>query len=172
MAKLALHTIGYEGSSIADFLATLEAVGVDLVIDVRDVPISRKAGFSKSALSAHLARHEIAYLHLKGLGDPKAGRIAAREGRHDAFRAIFAEHMRSSVAQSDLDRGIEAARGRVACLLCFERDHSACHRQLVAEAMVEKAAFRLVHLGVKGGAGRNARSREGLSLHDCAGHLG
>jgi hypothetical protein len=47
------------------------------LIDVRDVPLSRKPGFSKSALQANLEAHGIAYVHLKGLGDPKPGREAA-----------------------------------------------------------------------------------------------
>ena len=114
MPRTPLHTIGYEGSSIDEFLATLGAVGIDLLIDVRDVPISRKKGFSKSALASHLAHHRIEYLHLKGLGDPKPGRVAAREGRFHDFRRIFGVHLRTASAQADMVRGIEAAKGRMA----------------------------------------------------------
>jgi uncharacterized protein (DUF488 family) len=150
MAKT-LHTIGYEGSSIVNFLATLETVGIDLLIDVRDVPISRKPGFSKTALSGWLEASDIEYLHLKGLGDPKPGRIAAREGRYDDFREIFGKHLKSSAAQIDMRRGLDAASEKVACLLCFERDHTHCHRCIVAEEMARRGGFRLVHLGVQSG---------------------
>lgn len=165
MPRTPLHTIGYEGSSIDEFLATLGAVGIDLLIDVRDVPISRKKGFSKSALASHLAHHRIEYLHLKGLGDPKPGRVAAREGRFHDFRRIFGVHLRTASAQADMVRGIEAAKGRMACLLCFERDHSQCHRCIVAEEMAQRGDFRLVHLGVRRSLSTNSRSGG-----DCASH--
>ena len=146
-----LYTIGYEGSSIKDFLTALESVGIGLLIDVRDVPISRKPGFSKSALSGQLATCDIEYLHLKGLGDPKPGRIAAREGRYDDFRQIFGEHMKSSVAQTDIRRGLDAASSKMTCLLCFERDHTHCHRCIVADEMARRGGFRLIHIGVRTG---------------------
>lgn len=165
MSRTALHTIGYEGSSIDEFLATLRSAGIDLLIDVRDVPISRKKGFSKSALAAHAASNGIEYLHLKGLGDPKPGRIAAREGRFDDFRRIFGAHLNSDIAQADIKRGIEVAKDRRACLLCFERDHTHCHRCMIAEEMARCGGFRLVHLQVLRGSHR--RSAKG---GQCADH--
>jgi len=149
MPDIVLHTIGYEGSSIDDFLTTLESIGVDLLIDVREVPISRKRGFSKLSLSERLAGIGIEYLHLKGLGDPKPGRIAAREGRYADFRRIFGSHLKSKVAQVDIQRGIVAASNKLACLLCFERDHSQCHRSIVANEMAIRGGFQLIHLGVR-----------------------
>ncbi|APH72837.1 DUF488 domain-containing protein [Aquibium oceanicum] len=151
MKHKTLYTVGYEGSSIGDFLATLKAFGIDLLIDVRDVPISRKPGFSKNALSRSLETCDIEYLHLKGLGDPKPGRIAAREGRFDDFRQIFGAHLKSSAAQTDMRRGLDAASQKMACLLCFERDHTHCHRCIVANQMAQYGGFRLVHLGVQSG---------------------
>ncbi|HYP57537.1 MAG TPA: DUF488 domain-containing protein [Beijerinckia sp.] len=166
MPTTPLYTIGYEGSSIGDFLATLEAVGIDLLIDVREIPISRKPGFSKAALAAWLAKSDIEYMHLKGLGDPKAGRNAAREGRYDDFRRIFADHLLSDIAKAHLRRGIEAASNRTACLLCFERDHRLCHRQLVAEEMAHgSVGLRLVHLGVQPEAARK-KGRGPQQVHD------
>lgn len=140
-----LYTIGYEGSSIEDFLATLKEAKIELLIDVREVPISRKRGFSKSALSAGLAAQSIDYLHLKGLGDPKPGRLAAREGRYDEFRKIFSAHLRSETAQIDLRRGIDAAKRTRACLLCFEKDHKHCHRCIVADEMAKQNEFQIIH---------------------------
>jgi uncharacterized protein (DUF488 family) len=62
-----LYTIGYEQASIDDFVATLRTAGVELVIDVREQPLSRKKGFSKKALNALLEANDIGYIHLKGL---------------------------------------------------------------------------------------------------------
>jgi uncharacterized protein (DUF488 family) len=148
MTEEVLHTIGYEGSSIDDLVETLLRVGVDLLIDVREVPISRKRGFSKRLLADRLADHDIDYLHLKGLGDPKPGRQAARERRYRDFQRIFLAHLRSEAAELDLRKGIEAARGRCACLLCFEKDHEHCHRDMVASRMADLDGFTLVHLQV------------------------
>jgi uncharacterized protein (DUF488 family) len=167
MPSKTLHTIGYEGSSIEDFLSTLERTGINLLIDVRDVPISRKKGFSKNGLSEALRAQGVDYLHLKGLGDPKPGRIAAREGRFDDFRRIFNAHLRSEVAQEDLASGIEAAKNGLACLLCFERDHRSCHRCIVAEEMARRGGFRLVHLGVNM-AGKTRPKLGSACTHDAA----
>jgi uncharacterized protein (DUF488 family) len=172
MVQDLLHTIGYEGSSIGDFLATLENVGIDILIDVRELPISRKPGFSKSALAEHLAGRGIDYLHLKGLGDPKAGRAAAREGRLHEFRRIFRAHLRSEMAQVDMRRGIEAAKDRMACLLCFEQDHSQCHRRLVAEEMARTASFLLVHLRVRSDLNTQTSSRDKYTRHGAVALVG
>lgn len=172
MPVRALHTIGYEGSSIDDFLLTLERVGIDLLIDVRDVPISRKKGFSKNLLSTALQSRGIKYLHLKGLGDPKPGRIAAREGRFADFRRIFNAHLQTTDAQEDMTRGIAASGSGHACLMCFERDHRNCHRCIVAEEMARRGGFRLVHLGVNAAATPHSKPGH-AGMHNAAGiHVG
>jgi uncharacterized protein (DUF488 family) len=73
-------TIGYEGANMPGFVTALREAGVTLVLDIRAQPISRKKGFSKHQLPAHLQEAGIAYRHLRGLGTPKAGREAARGG--------------------------------------------------------------------------------------------
>lgn len=141
-----LFTLGYEGSQPADLFARLQRAGVELLIDVRDVPISRKRGFSKNSLADGLASAGVDYLHLKSLGDPKPGRMAAREGRYSDFRRIFNAHLRTNAAQEALREAVSAASRRVACLLCFERDHTNCHRSIVADSMVGLQSFSIVHL--------------------------
>lgn len=141
-----LFTIGYEGSKPTDLFASLQDKGVTLLIDVRDVPISRKPGFSKTSLALGLEDAGIQYLHLKSLGDPKPGRVAAREGRFSDFRRIFTAHMMTTAAQQALVEAVVAASKSVACLLCFEQDHTNCHRCIVAESMAKSGKFNLVHL--------------------------
>lgn len=94
-----LRTIGYEGATLEGFLAALRRSRVSLLIDVRAVAVSRRKGFSKTALAAALAEAGIGYLHLRDLGDPKPGREAARAGRMSEFRAIYSAHLRGAVAQ-------------------------------------------------------------------------
>lgn len=144
-----LYTVGYQGGSVEALLARLNESNVQLLIDVRDLPLSRKPGLSKRSLAARLASDRIGYLHLKGLGDPKPGRMAAREGRMKEFRRIFTSHLATEVAQVDLIRGIVAAQERPTCLLCYERDHIHCHRCIVAEEMAQRGGFQLQHLVIE-----------------------
>ena len=144
-------TIGYEGATIEDFIATLKAAIVDVLIDIRDVPISRKRGFSKRSLADALRAADIDYVHLRDLGDPKPGREAARRGDTDEFERIFRTHLSRDASQEALINAVEIAKSARACLLCFERQHTCCHRSIVAEAMVERDRFRVRHLGVRAG---------------------
>jgi uncharacterized protein (DUF488 family) len=167
-----LFTIGYEGCKPTDLFASLRSSGVKLLIDVRDVPISRKQGFSKTSLMQGLADVGIGYLHLKGLGDPKPGRIAAREGRYSDFRRIFASHMLTTAAQQALTKAVLAASKSVACLLCFEQDHTNCHRCIVAESMARSGKFTLVHLSTLPLVARSiARGRTSSDVRSTA-HVG
>ena len=150
MTKLA--TIGYEGATPADFLSTLHLGGIKQLIDIRDVPVSRRTGFSKNVLARALEQKGISYLHLKALGDPKAGREAAREGRIDVFKAIFGEHLASPAAQNALRFAVDYAKRAPSVLLCYERDNKHCHRTIVAEYMMQLYPFQLRNLGVKKGS--------------------
>lgn len=154
-----LFTIGYEGVELADFLATLAACGITQIIDVRDVPISRKHGFSKNILAEALAAKGIAYVHLKDLGDPKPGREAARRGNYGLFIKIYSTHLKTDAAQAALNVAAKKAGQRVSCLLCFERAHEHCHRNVVAVALAQLAGFTIRHVGVRKNisVGRGAR---------------
>lgn len=143
-----LLTIGYEGCTIAGVLDTLKDAKVDLLIDVRAVAASRKPGFSKRQLAAGLDGIGIRYVHLQGLGTPKPGRDAIRAGHPERMEPIFREHMTSDRAQAELAQAKVLARESRACLLCFERDHSHCHRQFVAEMVTAETGQPVVHLQV------------------------
>ena len=141
-----LATIGYEGCTIGAVVDALRESGTKLLIDVRAVPQSRKPGFSKRQLAAALDEAGIAYVHLQGLGTPKPGRDAVRAGHPERMEAIFREHMTSGRAQAELAQAKGLARERPACLLCFERDHTTCHRRLVAEMIVAETGQPVVNL--------------------------
>lgn len=144
-----LSTIGYEGASIDDFLDTLNRAGIKQVIDIRDVPVSRRPGFSKNILARALETEGISYLHLKPLGDPKPGREAAREGRFEDFRTIYGAHLALPAAQESLKVAVEYASKSPSVLLCYERDFKHCHRALVAQAMTDLSCFEIRNLGVQ-----------------------
>ena len=167
---MSLKTIGYEGARIDDFIATLKLASVDIVLDVRELPISRRKGFSKSALQAHLSEAGIEYVHLKGLGDPKAGRDAARSGDWATFRAIYGRQIKTPEARSDLERAAGLARAKVVCLLCYERSHDLCHRKIVADKLTSTLQLPVAHLGVREGLARNrGRSSNRTGVGPCEG---
>ena len=66
-----IFTYGYEGLTIETFITRLQTAQVKTIVDVRELPLSRKKGFSKSAFCAALSAHRIAYLHAPALGCPK-----------------------------------------------------------------------------------------------------
>ncbi len=132
-----IFTIGYESTDIERFVSTLKAVGIKRLADVRAVALSRKKGFSKKSLAARLAIEGIEYFHFIELGDPRAGREAARAGLYEKFRGIYSSHINSEGPQSRLKELLTVAWEEPTCLLCFERDPETCHRSIVAKQMSE-----------------------------------
>jgi uncharacterized protein (DUF488 family) len=143
-----LFTIGYQGRTIDGFIEALQAHGVTHLIDVRQLPFSRKPDFSKRRLQAHLAAAGIDYTHLVDLGTPKALRDEVRRSHN--YEAFFAA-MDALLAERPeaLDAALAIARSAPAALLCFEADHRECHRLSVASAMQERAGepLEVAHIG-------------------------
>jgi uncharacterized protein (DUF488 family) len=137
--KRTLFTIGYEQTPPKAVLEELEQTGVKLLVDVRAVASSRRPGFSKKQLAAELDQRGIGYVHLRGLGTPKEGRIAARAGDAKGLERIYAKHMKTPQAKEELDelRALIEKSGPV-CILCYERDHRVCHRRFIAEAIHDR----------------------------------
>lgn len=139
------YTFGYERLEVKSFIVQLERAGVRKIIDVREVPLSRKKGFSKNALSAALQARGIEYVHMAALGCPKP--IRERFKQDGDWRAYERSFCRYLGTQADAVRWLaRAAKRKAVCLLCFETDYSRCHRTLVARAAVACGAPRAVHL--------------------------
>ena len=144
---LTLFTAGYQGHNIETFLDLLLSHGIEQLIDVRQLPFSRKPDFSKKRLTAHLAGVGIAYTHLAALGTPKPLRDELRR-EHD-FPAFFAAMQAIIDAQPEaLQEALELAQARPSVLLCFEANQAECHRLVVAQAIERLAggACEVVHL--------------------------
>jgi uncharacterized protein (DUF488 family) len=142
-----LFTIGYEQTPAKSVLDELERAGVKLLVDVRAVASSRRPGFSKSQLAAGLDERGIAYLHLRGLGTPKDGRIAARGGQFDALHKIYAKHLKTPQAREELDElSSLVQKSSPVCILCYERDHLHCHRRWIAEIIEDRDSVRIENL--------------------------
>jgi uncharacterized protein (DUF488 family) len=140
-------TIGYEQTPAKSVLDELEQAGVKLLVDVRAVASSRRPGFSKSQLAAGLDERGISYLHLRGLGTPKEGRLAARAGQYETLQKIYAKHLKTPQAKEELDElsALVKKSGPV-CILCYERDHLHCHRRWIAEIIEDRDGVKVDNL--------------------------
>lgn len=132
-----IFTIGHSTRSAAEFLALLKAHGVTGVADVRTIPRSRRhPHFASGALSAFLADHGIAYLHLPGLGGLRKPRRDSPNGgwKNEGFRG-YADHMQTPAFAQDLDALLAFGEDRRVAVMCAEAKWWQCHRQLIADAM-------------------------------------
>jgi len=129
-------------------IAALKAAGVSIVLDVRAVAASRRAGFSKTVLAASLKAEGIDYIHFKALGTPKAGREAARAGRTHEMHAIFEAHMAEPEAVVAFSEAAEIAARRPAALLCYEADAAHCHRRILTDRLQAEQGFAVADLNV------------------------
>jgi uncharacterized protein (DUF488 family) len=134
-----IFTIGYESSTVAEFLAALRQAGVERVIDVRAVPNSRRPGFSKNLLRNALAEVGIDYVHLRALGTPADGRAAARAGRVAELERIYASQLELPEAIAQGAEMLELAKEKPSALLCYEREPGGCHRTLLLRSLAPNA---------------------------------
>ncbi len=139
------YTFGYQSHTVPSMIKILKANGIDLIVDIRQNPVSRKAGFAKSHLEIELPRHGIEYLHYPPLGTPPF------------IRAIYLELGNVRLALKKYSSYLERRRAclrslirsvwpRRFCLLCLEKDHNFCHRGVIASKLVEMIQFQPIHL--------------------------
>jgi uncharacterized protein (DUF488 family) len=144
-----VFTAGYEGRSLESFLTDLRAHGVRLLADVREAPISRKPGFSKSALAQALQHAGIDYRHIRALGCPKPIRDAYKEdGDWARYTRAFMKHLDAQHAA--VDELTQICAGQSTALLCYEADFNRCHRTYVARAVAERSGAHIRHITAAG----------------------
>lgn len=143
-----LFTFGYEGLSIDEFITRLIDVGVKTIVDVRELPLSRKKGFSKSSFSAALSEHGIAYLHVPALGCPKPVRNQYKaDGNWRKYTKDFLAYV--DTQDAPIQELVKISHATTACLICFEADFSMCHRTFVARAARQHGGPAVMHLTAK-----------------------
>jgi uncharacterized protein (DUF488 family) len=158
LAMHMLYTIGYGGASVEELVAALQDAGAARLIDVRASPYSQRDAFSREALQAAVESYGIGYTHLRELGNPPAGREAARLGHRAGYREIFTAHLDGPEGQAGLRRLTELARAEPCCLLCLERNAQHCHRSMVAERLTATGGLTVKHLTTSRKASHPAQS--------------
>ncbi|MDF2441429.1 MAG: hypothetical protein JWN98_2413 [Abditibacteriota bacterium] len=127
-----VFTMGYEGISIDNFFSILKSHNIELLVDVRELPLSRKPGFSKTALASATLSQGFKYIHLSKLGCPREIRHSYRVDQDwQLYTHRFSAYLDTQTeAVMRLEQLVIAQR---CCLLCFEADASYCHRSIVAK---------------------------------------
>lgn len=131
-----IWTIGYEQATVAAVMNALVEAGVEVLADVRALPLSRRPGFSKSALAASAREAGIEYVHFKALGTPADGRAAARRNDHSALERIYEGQLQLPEAIAAGAILADLAKERNVALLCYEREAHGCHRSLLRKAVL------------------------------------
>jgi uncharacterized protein (DUF488 family) len=123
--------IGYQGRSLDGLVEALRRAAIEVVIDVREVPWSRRAEFSKKSLAERLGRESIRYVHLRSAGNPRENR------KSGASSAEILARYRAHLARAPgvLEQILAAAAGEPAALLCYEADVTECHRSALLDAL-------------------------------------
>jgi uncharacterized protein (DUF488 family) len=138
-----LFTIGYAGYDPESFLRKLEEHEVQIVVDVRQNPISRKKGFSRSKLSEFLRQHGVEYRHMPELGVPRALRDRLRAGELDLMEYLSEFRTALERQQDALDAFEALAAAQRCCLLCLEHLPQECHRSVIADVLAERSGGKL-----------------------------
>lgn len=133
MTGKTIWTIGYEQATVPGVMAALRKAGVEVLADVRALPLSRRPGFSKTALAANAREAGIEYVHFKALGTPADGRAAARRNDHAALERIYAAQLELPEAIAAGARLADLASEHRVALLCYEREAHGCHRTLLRQ---------------------------------------
>lgn len=127
-----VYTIGYEGLTANSFINILAQYNIEQILDVREIPISRKPGFSKGKLAGLLENAGISYVHMKELGSPKDIRDMLHETKdYDTFFNEYRHYIGSHF--NYIQDAWELVTEKRTCLLCFEKKPSECHRSVIAE---------------------------------------
>ncbi|MBW3578260.1 MAG: DUF488 domain-containing protein [Actinobacteria bacterium] len=143
-----LLTVGHGTLPSSDLAALLERADVDLLVDVRRYPASRRhPQFNHDVMAHWLGEAGIDYCHEPDLGGrrrqpPRSRHIGLT---HPSFRG-YADHMETGGWRRAVEQILAASRERDVALLCAESLWWRCHRRLIADVAVLVHGVDVDHL--------------------------
>lgn len=146
-----LYTLGYEKRSIDEFIDLLQEAEVKVLVDVRATAWSHKAGFSRSAFSAHLAAAGIEYVHASFAGNPKW--LRANASSHADCLNLYSCYLDENTEIVEAFEELLASymtQGKHVCITCFERHANDCHRSILADRWQMLGTRKVKHLAIDG----------------------
>lgn len=142
-----IFTIGYESLKTEDFIARLKENDIEILVDVREIPWSRKRDFSKSQLENLIGQYDIKYIHIQKFGSPSVLRKKVREDNN--YKQFFIEYKNYLKTQIDeLRKFHEILEKSVCCLMCFEKNVEICHRKIIVSEIkkLHNNGLKIIHL--------------------------
>lgn len=136
-------SVGYERYKLnSDFAQMLVQGGVERLVDVRDLPISRRRGYAKTKLGEALSDVGIEYIHVKALGNPKPIRDLYKSGDPVQGRRLYEALLLSERRDALDDLAVMLGSKRTA-LMCVEHDPGTCHRTVIVDALRSELGLEL-----------------------------
>jgi uncharacterized protein (DUF488 family) len=145
--KMTIYTIGHSTRSFDVLVAILKAHEIDLLMDIRTIPHSRRnPQFNRDLIEKKLPGLGMAYQHFKELGGLRhsLGDSINIGWKNANFRG-YADYMQTSDFTQALERLIRLAIDRRIAVMCAEGNPYRCHRSLVADALVVRG-IRVMHV--------------------------
>lgn len=134
-STLWLGSVGYERhKDSAEFAQLLRTAGVERLIDVRELPISRRRGYAKTALGEAMENEGIEYVHMRDLGNPKPYRDLYKSGRVEEGRRLYTSYLHEE-QRAALERLASMLPEKKTVLMCVEHDAAICHRTVILESL-------------------------------------
>ena len=137
-----LWTVGHSTRSLDELVDLLKKNAIELLVDVRTVPGSRRLPhFAKAVLQEEVRRRGVAYLHLPELGGLRkpTGSDENAGWRNASFRA-YADYMQTPAFEGALKHLLDLAVARRTAVMCAEAVPWRCHRSLIADALTVRGA--------------------------------
>ncbi|MDQ2665854.1 MAG: DUF488 domain-containing protein [Gemmatimonadota bacterium] len=147
LTELTVYTVGHSTRSSEEFIGVLEAFHIELLVDVRRMPGSRRLPqFDSATLARSLAAREIDYCWISQLGGRRRAQADSPNTgwRHPAFRA-YADHMATGEFADGLFELLMLANGKRTVIMCAEVLWWRCHRRLISDVLVV-LGLRVVHI--------------------------
>jgi uncharacterized protein (DUF488 family) len=151
---LPFFTIGHSNRGIEVFIGLLREVQIELLVDVRKMPMSRaNPQFNKDALPRFLPAFQIAYEHIAALGGlrGKARDLPADMNglwENQSFHN-YADYALSEPFHAGLERLLDEGSRRRCAVMCSEAVWWRCHRRIVADYLIAagKEVFHIMGEG-------------------------
>ncbi|MDQ6702845.1 MAG: DUF488 domain-containing protein, partial [Pseudomonadota bacterium] len=136
-----IFTIGHSTHAIAELVALLRQVGVDLLVDVRSIPRSRtNPQFNADALPDALVDAGISYRHLPALGGLRHRTKGAMPSLNTLWRVAafrnYADYAATDAFRRGLDELRALARDDCCAIMCAEAVWWRCHRRIIADYLL------------------------------------
>ena len=138
-----IFTIGHSTRSLKELVSLLRLFGVQMLVDIRSVPRSRKnPQFNREALASHLPASGIGYVHLAALGGLRGRRKGGPPSRNagwteEAFRN-YADYAETAAFAEGLRRLLELAREKTCAIMCAEAVWWRCHRRITTDYLLAR----------------------------------